>query len=168
MRKVKNIVLIGMPGAGKSTVGVVLAKTLGMKFIDSDLVIQNRENRLLQEIIDDIGMERFLDVEKEAVLSIDVSNSIIATGGSVIFRHETMEHLKQLGDIMYLKVSYEEIERRVNNITTRGIAKAKGHTLKDVYDQRVEIYERYANIVIDCNDKSLEGIIKHIKDNITE
>ncbi|GMQ61450.1 shikimate kinase [Vallitalea maricola] len=164
----KNIVLIGMPGAGKSTIGVVLAKTLGFTFIDSDLVIQKRENRLLQEIIDDIGMERFLDVEKEAVLSIDVSKSIIATGGSVIFRHETMEHLKEMGDIIYLKVSYEEIERRVNNITTRGIAMAKGHTLKDVYDQRVKLYEKYANIVIDCNNKNLEEIVKDIKDSIPE
>ncbi|WP_304943406.1 shikimate kinase [Vallitalea guaymasensis] len=164
----KNMVLIGMPGAGKSTIGVVLAKTLGFTFIDSDLVIQKRENRLLQEIIDDIGMERFLDVEKEAVLSIDASKSIIATGGSVIFRHETMEHLKKLGDIIYLKVSYEEIERRVNNITTRGIAMAKGHTLKDVYDQRVELYEKYANIVIDCDDKNLEEIVKDIKDSIPE
>lgn len=164
----KNMVLIGMPGAGKSTIGVVLAKTLGFTFIDSDLVIQKRENRLLQEIIDDIGMERFLDVEKEAVLSIDVSKSIIATGGSVIFRNETMEHLKELGDIIYLKVSYEEIERRVNNITTRGIAMAKGHTLKDVYDQRVELYEKYANIVIDCDDKNLEEIVKDIKDSIPE
>ncbi|QUH29286.1 shikimate kinase [Vallitalea guaymasensis] len=164
----KNMVLIGMPGAGKSTIGVVLAKTLGFTFIDSDLVIQKRENRLLQEIIDDIGMERFLDVEKEAVLSIDVSKSIIATGGSVIFRNETMKHLKKLGDIIYLKVSYEEIERRVNNITTRGIAMAKGHTLKDVYDQRVELYEKYANIVIDCDDKNLEEIVKDIKDSIPE
>lgn len=164
----KNMVLIGMPGAGKSTIGVVLAKTLGFTFIDSDLVIQKRENRLLQEIIDDIGMEKFLDIEKEAVLSIDVSKSIIATGGSVIFRHETMEHLKELGDIIYLKVSYEEIERRVNNITTRGIAMAKGHTLKDVYDQRVELYEKYANIVIDCDDKNLEEIVKDIKDSIPE
>lgn len=164
----KNMVLIGMPGAGKSTIGVVLAKTLGFTFIDSDLVIQKRENRLLQEIIDDIGMEKFLDIEKEAVLSIDVSKSIIATGGSVIFRHETMEHLKELGDIIYLKVSYEEIERRVNNITTRGIAMAKGHTLKDVYDQRVELYEKYANIVINCDDKNLEEIVKDIKDSISE
>lgn len=164
----KNMVLIGMPGAGKSTIGVVLAKTLGFTFIDSDLVIQKRENRLLQEIIDDIGMEKFLDVEKEAVLSIDVSKSIIATGGSVIFRNETMKHLKKLGDIIYLKVSYEEIERRVNNITTRGIAMAKGHTLKDVYDQRVELYEKYANIVIDCDDKNLEEIVKDIKDSIPE
>lgn len=164
----KNIVLIGMPGAGKSTIGVVLAKTLGFTFIDSDLVIQKRENRLLQEIIDDIGMERFLDVEKEAVLSIDVSKSIIATGGSVIFRDETMEHLQQSGNIIYLKVCYEEIERRVNNITTRGIAMAKGHTLSDVYDQRVKLYEKYSDIVIDCDNKSLEEIVKDIKESIEE
>ncbi|GMQ58531.1 shikimate kinase [Vallitalea sediminicola] len=164
----KNIVLTGMPGAGKSTIGVVLAKTLGFTFIDSDLVIQKRENRLLQEIIDDIGMEKFLDVEKEAVLSIDASKSVIATGGSVIFRDESIEHLKQSGNIIYLKVSYEEIETRVDNITTRGIAMAKGHTLSDVYDQRVKVYEKYANIVIDCDNKSLEEIVKDIKESIEE
>jgi shikimate kinase len=164
----KNIILIGMPGAGKSTIGVVLDKTLGFTFRDSDLVIQERENRLLQEIIDDIGMESFLDVEEEAVLTIDASKSVIATGGSVIFRHRAIEHLRKMGDIIYLQVSYEEIERRVNNITTRGIAMGKGHTLKDVYDQRVELYEKYADKVINCDNKNLEEIVKDIKGSISE
>lgn len=159
-----NIILIGMPGAGKSTIGVVLAKTLGFTFIDSDLVIQERENRLLQEIIDDIGMDNFLDVEKDAILSIHANQSIIATGGSVIFRDEAMKHLKESGIIVYLKISFEEIERRVNNITTRGIAMAKGHTLRDVYDQRIKLYEKYADVIIDCDDKSLEDIVKDIRD----
>ena len=160
----KNIVLTGMPGAGKSTIGVVLAKTLGFTFIDSDLVIQQRENRLLQEIIDDIGMEKFLDVEKEAVMSIVARQSIIATGGSVVFKNESMEYLRKCGTIVYLKVPYEEIEKRVNNITTRGIAMDKGHTLKDVYDQRIKLYEQYADVTIDCDGKSLEDIVKKIKD----
>ncbi|GKX30229.1 shikimate kinase [Vallitalea longa] len=161
-----NIILTGMPGAGKSTIGVVLAKTLGFTFIDSDLVIQERENTLLQEIIDDIGMEKFLDVEKDAILSIEAKHSIIATGGSVVFREEAMKHLKERGIVVYLMVSYEEIERRVNNITTRGIAMAKGHTLRDVYDQRIKLYEKYADVVIDCDNKSLEDIVRDIKGNV--
>ncbi|MCT4545023.1 MAG: shikimate kinase [Vallitalea sp.] len=162
----ENIILIGMPGAGKSTVGVVLAKTLGLTFIDSDLVIQNRENRLLQEIIDDVGMEKFLDVEKEAVLSIHETKAVIATGGSVIFRQEAMEYLKENGKIVYLNVSYEEIERRINNITTRGIAKRKGHTLRDVYEERIKLYEKYADISINCDNRTLEEIICCLIENI--
>jgi shikimate kinase len=163
---VENIVLIGMPGAGKSTVGVVLAKTLGMKFLDSDLVIQKRENRLLQEIIDDVGMDTFLDIEKEAVLSIDETRSIIATGGSVIFRKEAIKHLKKSSIIIYLEVDYEEIEKRINNITTRGIAKKKGATLEDVYKERVPLYKKYADVTVNCNNRSLEEVVEYIKDSI--
>ncbi len=127
-----NVILIGMPGAGKSTIGVVLAKTLGMNFVDSDLVVQNRENRLLQNIINEEGMDYFLECEEEAVLSIEGNRMVVATGGSVIYRKAAMEHLRALGRVIYLDVSYTEIERRVNNITTRGIAIRHGATLKDV------------------------------------
>lgn len=157
-----NIVLIGMPGAGKSTIGVVLAKTLGMDFIDSDLVIQHRENRLLQDIIDEIGMEKFLDIEGEAVKSIEAQGAVIATGGSVIFREEAMRHLKKLGVIVYLDVAYEEIERRVKNIKTRGIAKRKGSSLRDVYEERSKLYEKYYDIRIRWNEQSVEDVIGEI------
>lgn len=158
----KNIVLIGMPGAGKSTIGVVLAKTLGMKFVDSDLVIQEREDRLLQTIIDSEGMEHFLDCEEQSVKTIEGENLVIATGGSVIYRDGAMAHLKHLGQVVYLDVSYEEIERRVNNITTRGIAIRNGATLKDVYVERVAYYEQYMDRKVLCDGKSVEAIVEAI------
>lgn len=160
----KNIVLIGMPGAGKSTIGVVLAKTLGMDFIDSDLVIQHRENRLLQDIINEVGMNKFLDIERDGIKSIHEEGAVIATGGSVVFREDAMEHLKQKGTIVYLHVSYEEIKRRVQNIKkTRGIAKKKkGYSLRDVYEERSPLYEMYYDVKIDWHQQSVEDIIGDI------
>lgn len=145
----ENIVLIGMPGAGKSTVGVVLAKTLGLSFVDSDLVLQEREGKLLQDIINEEGMAVFLDCEEKAVCSIEGTGMVIATGGSVIYSNEGMRHLKGLGKIVYLKASFEEIEKRITNITTRGIAIRDGATLKDVYDERCGLYEKYQDVTID-------------------
>jgi len=159
-----NMILIGMPGAGKSTIGVVLAKSLGMKFVDSDLVIQEGEQRLLQDIINTDGMEVFLDCEEEAVLTLQCAKSIIATGGSVIYRKDAMDHLGTLGKVIYLDVSYEEIERRVNNITTRGIAIREGATLRDIYDERTAYYQRYKDITIDCDGKTVEDIVDEIVD----
>lgn len=145
----ENIVLIGMPGAGKSTVGVVLAKTLGLRFVDSDLVLQEREGKLLQHIINEEGMAVFLDCEEKAVCSIEGTGMVIATGGSVIYSNEGMRHLKELGKVIYLKVSFEEIEKRITNITTRGIAIRDGATLKDVYDERCGLYEKHQDATID-------------------
>ena len=159
-----NMILIGMPGAGKSTIGVVLAKSLGMKFVDSDLVIQEGEQRLLQDIINTDGMEVFLDCEEEAVLTLQCAKSIIATGGSVIYRKDAMDHLGTLGKVIYLDVSYEEIERRVNNITTRGIAIREGATLRDIYDERTAYYQSYKDITIDCDGKTVEDIVDEIVD----
>lgn len=164
----KNIVLIGMPGAGKSTIGVVLAKTLGRTFVDTDLVIQKREDNLLQQMIDEVGMERFLDIEKDAILSIDVERSVIATGGSVVYRKESMEYLKKKSICIYLELSYEEIEKRINNITTRGIAKQKGQTLKDIYNERIPLYKQYADITINCEHNNLEKTIQAIQDKIRD
>ena len=157
-----NLILIGMPGAGKSTIGVVLAKTLGMRFLDSDLVIQDREKRLLQEIINKEGMEHFLDCEERAVLTIDVKDTIIATGGSVVYREGAMEHLKALGKVIYLDVSYEEIDRRVNNITTRGIAIREGATLYDIYLERKTLYSKYCDRSIACDGLTVEEVIGKI------
>lgn len=163
--KKDNIILIGMPGAGKSTIGVVLAKALGMNFLDTDLVIQERTNEKLQNIINRNGMEYFLNVEKEAILSINCGKHIIATGGSVVYKEESMAHLKQLGTIVYLDVSYEEIKRRINNITTRGIAIRKGATLKDIYVEREKLYNQYVEIKIDCNNKTVEEIVADFVEN---
>jgi len=163
---VKNIVLIGMPGAGKSTVGVLLAKALGMPFIDTDLKIQEEEGKLLQEIIDTKGIEQFIKIEERVALNLNVKNHVIATGGSIIYGQLAMEHLKKNGLLVYLKLPYKEIERRVKNITTRGIAMAKGQTLLELYKERVILYERYADIIVDCSNKTIEDIVSIIKKKV--
>lgn len=162
MKKSKNIVLIGMPGAGKSTIGVLLAKALGMSFIDTDLVIQEREGKLLQEIIDLYGLDEFLKKEENAIVSLNCKSTVIATGGSVVYSEKAMNHLKQNAIVIYLKIEYKEIERRIKNISTRGIAMNKGQSLLDLYNERIPLYERYADIVIDCSGKGMEKIIQEI------
>ena len=136
----KNIVLIGMPGAGKSTVGVLLAKTLGYAFLDTDLVIQEREGKLLQALVDELGVEAFLEREADAICSVDCVNTVIAPGGSAVCRDRAMEHLKSLGRIVYLHLPLEELEHRLHNISTRGIAMAPGETLAHIYDLRAPLY----------------------------
>ena len=163
----KNIVLIGMPSAGKSTVGVVLAKTLGMCFIDTDLIIQEKTSRLLQAIINQDGIENFLKIEEAVMLSVDVKNTVIATGGSVVFCKNAIEHLKVEGLVVYLKVSFEEIEKRLDDITTRGVVLANGQSLRDMYEQRAPLYEKYSDIIIDCSDKGVEEIIFNVSTHLT-
>lgn len=157
--KMKNILLIGMPGAGKSSVGVILAKTLGMGFVDTDLIIQNKSGKLLQDIIEHDGLEKFLIIEEKAMLSVKCMNTVIATGGSAVYSNKGMLYLKMNSLTFYLKLPFEEIEQRINNITTRGIAKQKGKSLYDIYLERIPLYEKYADKIIDCSDKSLEVIV---------
>ena len=157
-----NIILIGMPGCGKSTVGVILAKTLGIGFVDTDLVIQQRENRLLQNIIDVDGIDYFLDCEAQAVKTVDCDNSVIATGGSVVYREDAIEHLKKNGKIVYLDVPLDEIERRLNNISTRGIAAKKNDSIDDIYNERVALYNKYADIIIKTDGESVEKTVEKI------
>lgn len=158
----KNIILIGMPGAGKSTVGVILAKTLGYEFIDTDLIIQKRERSLLQALINKQGMETFLDLESAAVQSVQGEQMVIATGGSVIYKEEAMKHLKSLGTLIFLDVPYKEIERRIHNITTRGIAIKGGATLKDMFDERYPYYIKYKDFSVEYVSKSLEKVVEEI------
>jgi shikimate kinase len=158
----KNIVLIGMPGAGKSTMGVILAKTTGRNFIDTDIVAQETSGRLLQEIIDTEGTGVFLETEEKTILSLHCHHAVIATGGSVVFSEKAMEHLKKDGVVMYLDISYEEMVRRLKNITTRGIVLAAGQSLREMYDQRVPLYERYADIRIDCSGIDFETCIRNV------
>ncbi|KAF5086182.1 Shikimate kinase [anaerobic digester metagenome] len=166
--KMKNIILIGLPGAGKSTLGVILAKTLGMHFIDTDIVIQEHTGRLLQSIIDEKGTEFFLKKEEESILSLNLCNTVIATGGSVIYGAQAMEHLKSGGIIVFLSISYNEMVKRLNNIKTRGIVLFPGQTLRDVYDQRTPLYEKYADIRIDCSNDPFEHIVEKVVDSIQE
>lgn len=151
-----NIVLIGMPASGKSTLGVILAKTLGVAFVDTDLLIQQREKRLLQEIIDTDGIAHFLDVERDAVLSLECENTVIATGGSVVFREASMQKLKRNGTVVFLDVSLQTVKKRLNNIKTRGVAAAKGKTIDDIYFERLPYYRKYADIVLPLDGCSFE------------
>lgn len=146
--KKRFVVLIGMPGSGKSTIGVLLAKALCMRFIDSDLVIQNHARMSLQRIIETRGIDGFAEYESKALLSIHGNNQIIATGGSAIFHETAMDYLKKNGAIVYLCPPYAEIEKRLWNIATRGIVLKPGQTLRDIYDERKPYYEKYADITI--------------------
>lgn len=146
----RNITLIGMPGSGKSTVGVLLAKFLGYGFLDVDLVIQQQEGALLQEILDTRGVDAFLDAEEKAVLGLDCVDHVIAPGGSAVCREKAALHLKSLGPVVYLQVSLDELNHRIQNLSTRGIAMKPGQTLADVMAFRAPLYEKYADLTIPC------------------
>ena len=158
-----NIVLIGMPGVGKSTLGVVLAKELGYEFVDADLLIQKRENKLLKEIIADKGVEGFLQIENEVNASIETSKTIIATGGSVIYGKEAMEHLKEIGTIVYLKLDYETLDSRLGSLKGRGVVLKEGQDLRAIYEERVPLYGRYADIIVDEAGLGLEETLVSVK-----
>lgn len=160
--KKDNIILIGMPGAGKSTVGVVLAKKLGYAFVDSDLVIQSREGKLLHEIIEEQGIEGFWAVEEEANASIDVHRTVIATGGSVVYGRRAMEHLKQIGVVVYLKLSCAAIADRLGDLGERGVTLKEGQGLAELYSERVPMYEQYADVTIDCEEPSIREIVEKV------
>lgn len=157
-----NVVLIGMPGAGKSTVGVVLAKRFGFGFLDSDLVIQNREGKLLHEIIEEKGTEGFWQVEERVNASIEARRAVIATGGSVIYGSRAMEHLSEIGIVVYLKLSLESIAERLGDLNERGVTLRKGQDLAALYEERIPMYERYADITIDCEGLSIREIVAEI------
>ena len=142
----KNIILIGMPGVGKSTIGVILAKVLGYQFLDADLLIQKSEGKLLKDIIAEKGTEGFIQVENRVNSRIEAENAIIATGGSVVYGKEAMEHLKSIGTVVYLKQSLPVLEKRLRNIRNRGVVLKKGQTLKDLYRERTALYEKYATL----------------------
>jgi shikimate kinase len=157
-----NLILIGMPGVGKSTVGIILAKVLGYQFIDSDLVIQKKEKRLLHEIIAAEGVEGFIEIENQVNASLQADQSIIATGGSVVYGKEAMEHLKSIGRIIYLKLSYEQLNKRLSDIKGRGVVLREGQNLKDLYEERTALYNKYADIVIDEENLTVEQTMTNI------
>ena len=160
----KSIILIGMPGCGKSTLGVILAKELGLDFVDTDIVIQQRTGELLQQTLEKKGVNALLDEEESAILSLDLSKPcIISTGGSAPLRGKSMEHLKRNGVCVYIKLSCEEIEKRINNRDTRGIAAEKNETLADIYNYRTPFYEKYADMTVDCEGKDVAENVENIK-----
>ena len=158
----KNIVLIGMPGVGKSTVGVILAKMIGYHFVDTDILIQEQENRLLCDIIESDGVEGFLKIENKINSNINITDSVIATGGSVIYGKEAMEHLGEIGTIIYLKLPYNILDERLENIKGRGVVLKDGQGLHDLYEERIPLYEKYADIVLDEEGLSVEETIEKI------
>lgn len=147
-----NIILIGMPGSGKSTLGVQLAKSLGLNFIDTDLLIQSQQGKLLQTILDEQGYQVLRELEKQTLLDLQLNHDLVSTGGSAIYSDAAMRHLAAQGKIIYLDVSFEELKKRINNESSRGIARPVGQTLADVYAERVPLYKKYADITIDNND----------------
>lgn len=157
-----NIILIGMPGSGKSTVGVVLAKRLGYKFVDSDLVIQERYGKLLHELIEENGVEGFWQIENDVNVTLNMTDSVIATGGSAIYGKPAMEHLSEIGKIVYLQLPLEEVADRLGDLNARGVTLQPGQTLQDLYEERIPLYEKYAHIIIDCNGKALRQIVAEI------
>ena len=161
-----NITLIGMPGAGKSTLGVVLAKILGYQFLDSDLLIQKEEKRRLSEIIEKEGIEGFISIENRVNASIKAEKTVIATGGSVVYCEDAMKHLKSIGKIVYLKLSFEAVSKRLGDLKGRGVVLKENQTLKDLYAERVPLYEKYADLVVDEEGKNLEESLQAVLDKL--
>lgn len=155
-----NIILIGMPGAGKSTIGIILAKVLGYQFIDADLLIQEQEDKLLCDIIEEKGIEGFIEVENRVNRSIVSEKSVISTGGSAVYGKEAMQHLKEIGTVVYLKLGFEEISSRLNNIKNRGVVIRNGESLYDLYLERTPLYERYADIIVETDGCNIEEAVE--------
>ena len=154
-----SIILIGMPSCGKSTLGVLLARELGYSFIDSDILIQQSEGKLLHDIIREKGIDGFMEVEGRVNSSICEQNAVIATGGSVVYCDDAMEHLRGLGKVVYLKISFEEMRRRLGDYSHRGVIMRHGNSLEDMYAERSPLYEKYADVTVDvCNAQLSESL----------
>ena len=162
-----NITLIGMPGAGKSTTGIILAKNSSLGFLDTDILIQINNGKPLQEILDEKGHLALRQVEEDEVCKINIEKCIISTGGSVAYSHKAMEHLQSLSTIIFLKVSYEEITRRITNFESRGIAKEKGQSFLDLFNERQELYTKYADIVVSAEGATQDEIAHRIAQKIS-
>ncbi len=166
--KEKNIILIGMPGCGKSTVGVVLAKAMGYRFMDSDLVIQEKEDRLLCDIIGQEGIEGFCRIENRINSGIEAKRTVIATGGSVVYGDEAMRHFKSIGIVVYLRLPYEEIEHRLGDLTRRGVVIHPGQTLRELYDEREPMYRKYADIVFEAQGLTIADSVYELRHRLKE
>ncbi len=158
----KNLILIGMPGAGKSTVGVVLAKRLGLKFVDSDLVIQEKYGKLLHELIGEYGVDGFLELENQVNASLKADGAVIATGGSAVYGEKAMRHFRRMGYVIYLQLPYEEIESRLGDLFERGVTMQPGQTLREIYVEREPLYRKYAHKVVDCSGRQVREIVLDI------
>ena len=162
----KNIILIGMPGVGKSTIGVILAKEIGYQFIDADLLIQRQEGRLLKDIIASEGVDGFIEIENRVNAAVDATEAVIATGGSAVYGKEAMEHYKQTGTIVYLKCPYRILRKRLGYLKGRGVVLKDGQTLRDIYEERSLLYEKYADIIVDENKKGIEETLSLLMEKL--
>lgn len=154
-----NIILIGMPASGKSTLGVILAKVLGYNFIDSDILIQDKQNRKLSQIIEEEGIDSFIEIENDVNASINVSKTVIATGGSAVYGDKAMQHFKKTGKIVYLHVDYDRLVKRLSDIKQRGVVIRNGQTFEQLYNERLELYKKYADITVEENCEDVETVL---------
>lgn len=164
----KNITLIGMPGAGKSTIGVILAKSLLCDFTDTDLIIQKKTEKSLCDLLDEKGTEGFLQLENDVICQQSFNNCVIATGGSAVYGEEAMKMLKENSTVVFLKVDTDELEKRLSNIRTRGVAMKEGTTVSELHSERLPLYERYADITLDCTGLTAEECVENIISLIKE
>ena len=167
-RKAESIILIGMPASGKSTAGVILAKELGMDFLDTDLLIQRRTGKRLPELIEDYGVDGFLTLEENICCQVLTRQSVIATGGSVVYGERAMEHFRRLGTVVYLEVPYPLLMQRLKDVNGRGVVMHKGQTLEDLYKERVPLYEKYADIIVRENGSGVESVVVEIAEKWQE
>ena len=158
----RNITLIGMPGAGKSTVGVVLAKVLGYRFVDSDLLIQEQTGKLLHQLITELPDEGFLELENRVNAGLAADRSVIATGGSAVYGEEAMEHLREISTVVYLRLSCGSLKERLGDLHERGVVLKPGQTLEDLMAARTPLYERYAHVSIDGEHMDIREIVKAV------
>lgn len=159
-----NIILIGMPGAGKSTLGIVLAKIMNYRFVDADLLIQNQCDKTLQKLLDACGPDGFIEVENQVLSELECERTIVSTGGSAVYSDAAMEHLGQIGRIVYLQISYDELKNRLSDLQERGVVLKGGisMSLRDLYDERKPLYEKYADIVVDVNDLTITAAARKV------
>ena len=162
----QNIILIGMPTSGKSSAGVILAKILGLDFVDTDLLIQKRENRKLHEILSEEGLNTFLRIEEDVCLSLDEKGSVIATGGSVVYGEKAMAHLKSLGIVVYLEIDFDTLTKRLHNVKQRGVVLREGQTIRDLYEERKLLYSKYADITVSEAGLDMEETVDSIRKGV--
>jgi len=163
-----NVVLIGMTGVGKSTVGVLLAKALSRDFVDTDVLIQRAEGRRLQDILNEEGLDRFLQIEERHVLALAIDNAVISTGGSVVYSEAAMAHLKRGATVVYLSLPLADLEKRVTDMDSRGIAIAPGQSFAELYRERMVLYQRYADVTVDCRGLNQDETVYRIEEALSE
>ena len=161
-----NIVLAGMPASGKSTIGVILAKALGMDFVDTDILIQKKTGKRLEELIRENGVDGFLRIEEKVCAALEANDSVIATGGSVVYSRDAMEHFKSIGTVVYLQVDFDILEKRLHDVIERGVIIKSGQTLEDLYNERIILYEKYADITVQEKRMTLDETVMALHDTV--